>query len=112
MRLLLDECLDHRLRLHFGAHDCVSARYAGLAGFKNGRLLEVAEASGFDVLISADQEMLYQQNLRKRRISILVLCGSTNRLKDLQPLIPAALKSLAIIQPGEVMEVRCENELD
>lgn len=106
MRLLLDECLDHRLRLHFAGHDCVSARYAGLAGLKNGRLLDAAEAAGFDVLITADQEILHQQDLRKRRISILVLCGPTNRRKDLEPLIPTALKSLAIIQPGEVVEVR------
>lgn len=55
MRLLLDECLDHRLRLHFPGHDCVSAKYAGLAGLKNGWLLDAAEAAGFAVLITADQ---------------------------------------------------------
>lgn len=52
MRLLLDECLDHRLRLRFHEHDGVSAKYAGLAGLKNGRLLDAAEAAGFAVLIT------------------------------------------------------------
>lgn len=106
MRLLLDECLDHRLRLRFPEHDCVSAKFAGLAGLKNGSLLDAAEAAGFAVLITADQEILYQQDLRQRRISILVLCGATNRRADLERLIPAALRSLAAIKPGEVVEVR------
>lgn len=106
MRLLLDECIDHRLRLLFAGYDCVSAKYAGLAGLKNGRLLDAAEAGGFAVLIPADQEIFYQQDLRKRQISILVLCGRTNRRKDLERLIPAALNTLAVIQPGEVVEVR------
>lgn len=106
MRLLLDECLDHRLRLHFPGHDCVSAKYAGLAGLKNGRLLDAAESAGFAVLITADQEILHQQDLRKRQISILVLCGPTNRLADLERLIPAALSALTVIKPGEVVEAR------
>lgn len=106
MRLLLDECLDHRLRLHFPGHDCVSAKYAGLAGLKNGWLLDAAEAAGFAVLITADQEILYQQDLRKRGISILVLCGPTNRRADLERLVPAALRALTLIKPGEVVEVR------
>ncbi|HAX42994.1 MAG TPA: DUF5615 family PIN-like protein [Bryobacteraceae bacterium] len=106
MRLLLDECLDHRLRLHFAGHDCVSAKHAGLAGLKNGQLLDAAEAAGFDVLITADQEIPYQQDLRKRHISILVLCGRTNRRTDLEQLIPAALSALAVMKPGEVVEVR------
>jgi predicted nuclease of predicted toxin-antitoxin system len=106
MRLLLDECVDHRLRHFFTGHDCQSAQYAKLAGLKNGRLLEAAEAAGFRVLITADQEILYQQNLRDRRISILVLCGRTNRLTDLKLLIPAALRALEDVGPGQVVEVR------
>ena len=55
MRLLLDECIDERLRLLFPSHDCQTARFAGLAGLKNGRLLEAAEAGGFDVLITVSR---------------------------------------------------------
>ena len=53
MRLLIDECVDERLRLLFPGHECQTARFANLAGLKNGRLLEAAEAVGFDILISA-----------------------------------------------------------
>jgi hypothetical protein len=46
MKILVDECVDGRLRLLFPGHDCQTARFAGLAGLKNGRLLEAAEATG------------------------------------------------------------------
>jgi len=54
MKILIDECVDERLRLLFPGHDCHTARFTGLAGLKNGRLLEAAEAAGFDVLITVD----------------------------------------------------------
>ena len=52
MKLLVDECVDERLRLLFSGHDCQTSRFANLAGLKNGHLLEAAEAAGFDVLIT------------------------------------------------------------
>jgi hypothetical protein len=54
MRLLIDECIDERLRFLFPGYDCQTARFANLAGLKNGRLLEAAEAAGFEVLITVD----------------------------------------------------------
>jgi predicted nuclease of predicted toxin-antitoxin system len=94
MRLLLDECIDERLRLLFSGHECNSARYAGLAGLKNGELLLAAEAADFDVLVTVDQNIPDQQNLTSRRLSLLVLCAPTNRLHDLQRLVPIALGAL------------------
>jgi predicted nuclease of predicted toxin-antitoxin system len=78
MRLLLDECVDERLRLHFPGHDCQTAGFAGSAGLKNGQLLEAAEAAGFDVLITIDRNIPDQQNLAGRKISIIILQGQTN----------------------------------
>jgi predicted nuclease of predicted toxin-antitoxin system len=88
MRLLIDECVHERLRLLFSHHDCQTARFANLAGLKNGRLLQAAEDAGFDVLITVDQSIPDQQNLTGRRISLVILCGPTNRLRDLEPLVP------------------------
>lgn len=105
MRILLDECVDQRLRLLFPGHDCQTAGYAKLAGLKNGVLLAAAESAGFEVMITADQEIPYQQNLKLRRISILVLCAATNRLADLEMLIPDALQVLERIGVGEVIRV-------
>jgi hypothetical protein len=56
MRVLIDECIDERLRHEFPGYNCQTARYAKLAGLKNGRLLSAAEAAGFDVIITVDQE--------------------------------------------------------
>jgi hypothetical protein len=63
MRLLIDECIDQRIRLLFPDYECQTASYANLAGLKNGRLLEAAEAAGFDVLVTVDQNIPDQQNL-------------------------------------------------
>jgi hypothetical protein len=106
MRLLLDECVDERLRHMFVDHECQTARYAGFAGLKNGALLSAAEGAGFDVLVTVDQNMPDQQTLTNRRISVLILCGRTNRLSDLRPLVPVALETLMSMQPGQVATVR------
>ena len=89
MKLLIDECIDERLRLSFPEHDCRTVRFAGLAGLKNGQLLDAAEAAGFDVLITVDQNIPSQRNLTGRTLSLLILCAATNRLRDLQPLVTA-----------------------
>jgi predicted nuclease of predicted toxin-antitoxin system len=106
MRLLIDECIDQRMRFLFPDHDCQTAGFANLAGLKNGRLLDAAEAAGFDVLITVDQSIPDQQNLSGRRISILILCAMTNRLRELAPIAPSACRALALIAPGQVVRVR------
>jgi hypothetical protein len=106
MKLLLDECVDERLRLLFPGHDCQTARFAKLAGLENGSLLEATEAAGFDVLITVDQNIPDQQNLNGRRLSILILRGPTNRLRDLAPLVPAAISALTSIGHGRVVRIQ------
>jgi hypothetical protein len=105
MRILLDECVDQRLRFLFAGHDCQTAGYTKLAGLKNGILVAAAEAAGFEVMITTDREIPYQQNLAVRRIAIIILCAPTNRLADLTRLVPAALQALDSIEPGQVMRI-------
>jgi predicted nuclease of predicted toxin-antitoxin system len=106
MRLLIDECIDERLRLLFPGHEVETARYANLAGLKNGRLLDAAEEAGFDVLITADQNIPDQQNLSGRKIALVILCGPTNRLRDLALLVPAAVSAIASIGRGDTVSIR------
>ena len=106
MRLLIDECIDERFRLLFPGYDCETARFANLAGLKNGDLLEAAEAAAFDVLITVDQSIPDQQNMGRRNIALLVLCAPTNRLRDLKVLVPTALAALRVIKPGEVVRIQ------
>jgi len=105
MRLLIDECIDVRVRHLFPGHDCQTARYARLTGLKNGDLLSAAEAAGFDVLVTTDQSIPYQQNLSSRTMAVLIICAPTNRLRDLQEVIPAALAALGSIRPGELVRI-------
>ncbi|MDX2152566.1 MAG: hypothetical protein SFV54_17635 [Bryobacteraceae bacterium] len=105
MRLLIDECVDQRLRLPFAGHECQTVGYAGLSGVKNGILLDAAEAAGFEVIITTDQEIPFQQSVANRRIAVLILCARTNRLADLEGLVPAACAALAEIKPGTVVRI-------
>ena len=104
MRILIDECIDERMRHDFSIHhDCQTARFAKLAGFKNGELLTAAESAGFDTIITIDQSIPFQQNLSGRATAVLILRAPTNRLADLRKIVPAALVALGTIQPGEVV---------
>jgi len=105
MRLLLDECVNQRLRNYLPGHDCVSAEYAGFAGFKNGELLDAAESAGFDVLLTVDRGLEYEQNLTGRKIAIIVFRTKSIAIKDLLPLVPACLAHLDSIQPGQVLTI-------
>ena len=105
VKLSIDGCIDERLRLSFSDHDCSSARFAGFAGLKNGSLLAAAEAAGFEVLITVDQNIPNQQNLTERRLSILVLRAKTNRLRDLKELVALAKEALKSIGQGNVVVI-------
>lgn len=106
MKILLDECVDQKLRLCFPNHEFQTAAYAKLAGLKNGVLLAAAESAAFEVLITTGQEIPYQQNLSGLRISITILCANTNRLADLKHLVPAILGSLDSLAPGQVIRLK------
>jgi hypothetical protein len=64
------------------------------------------QAASFDILITVDQNIPDQQNLAGRRISLVILCGPTNRLRDLELLVPAAISALDSIGPGDVVRIR------
>ena len=76
MLVLLDENIPHRLRLLIPGHEVRTVDFQGWKTLSNGALLNAAEQAGFDVLVTADQGIRYQQNLEGRKIAIVVL--STN----------------------------------
>jgi len=76
----------------------------GWQGTKNGELLRLA-AGNFDVFVTADQNLQYQQNLTGMEIGIVVLVAVTTRLNDPLPLVPAALRAIEAVRPGEVVRV-------
>lgn len=76
---------------------------------ENGELLALM-AGEFDVFITADQNLTYQQNLGEQSIAFLVLVAPTNKLESLIPLVPMALEKLETIQPGDVVIVSLTEE--
>ncbi|SRR6266403_3861034 len=74
MRVLIDECIDERLRNSFPTHECHTARFAAFAGLRNGELLGAAESGQYHVLVTVDQGLEYEQNLTGRRLAII--CSS------------------------------------
>lgn len=106
MRLLLDECVPRKLKFLFvkAGHRCTTAQEADLSSKTNGELLDLAELS-FDVLITIDKNIQYQQTIANRRIAVLILRARSNDLSDIVPVVPYALKALATIEPGQFVEV-------
>ncbi|HEX4137464.1 MAG TPA: hypothetical protein VHY84_22835 [Bryobacteraceae bacterium] len=105
MRVLLDECIDEGLRHSFMRHDCQTCRYAGLKGLTNGRLLDEAEQAGFELLVTVDQNIPYQQSFRDRAISLMVLQPRTTNLDDLLILMPDVIHALESLKPGDVVRI-------
>ena len=105
MRILIDECIDERFRNSLPEHDCQTARYAGLAGLKNGELLIAAETAKFDIFLTVDQGIEYQQNLTGRNIAIIIFRTKSNRLKDLLSHVPACRAYIESIQPGQIVRI-------
>jgi len=106
MRVLIDECLPAELRdlLAEFSYECETVRGAGLGSKKNGELLTLAEGS-WDVLVTSDKSIRFQQNMAGRKIAVLMLRAKSTRIADLIPLIPACAEALELIRPGEVREV-------
>jgi hypothetical protein len=99
VKLLLDECIDQRLAKDLEAHDVTTVPQMGWAGIKNGELLALAEKE-FDVFITVDRNLSFQQNLPKFNIAVLILHAPSNRLADLRPLTPKILSTLLTLKKG------------
>ena len=105
MRVLLDEQLPRQLAREIGGHDVSTVQQRGWAGLKNGELLRVGADAGFEVLITADRNMQFQQNLSQSRLGIIWLIAPSNALEDLLPLVPSLLATIPTASPGQLLRV-------
>jgi hypothetical protein len=102
-RILLDHCVPRPLRRHLPGFHIRTCHEEGWAMLRNGELLAAAEAAGFEVFITADQNLQYQQNLTARRIAVVEL--PTNWLPLMPALAPAIQQALTVIVPGSYVEI-------
>ena len=104
MRVLIDECLNWRICRALAGHHCTSAQKMGWAGLTNGDLLKQAEAQ-FDLLITGDRNLSFQQEMTSFNIAVVVLHPKTTKLDDTFELIPKVISLLPTLQPGDVVDV-------
>ena len=104
MKIFLDECIDWRLSRDVAGHDVKTARQMGWTTIKNGELLALA-AEQFDVFVTVDRNLAFQQNLGALTIAVIVLRAKSNRLNDLKPLVPRLLAAIATAKPNRIMFV-------
>ena len=106
MKVLIDECLPAGLKemLTTMGHACETVRLAGYGSKKNGELLSLAEGR-WDVLLTSDRRIKYQQKMTGRKVAIVVLCAKSNRMQDLLPLMPSCAQALLSVLPGQITEV-------
>jgi hypothetical protein len=77
----------------------------GWSGKRNGELLALMLGNGFEVFVTVDRNIPFQQNIAASRMAVLVLLAPSNRIVDRLPVIPAALPGLSALKPGDVLEV-------
>ena len=104
MKILLDECVDARLAREIAGHEVQTVPQMGWAGVKDRVLLGLAETA-FDVLVTTDSNLEFQQNLAKFTLAVVVLKAKTNRLADLKPLVPSLLNALPTAVRGKATHV-------
>ena len=107
MRVLLDECVDRRLAADIQGHDVKTVPEAGWAALKNGDLLSRARLE-FDVFVTTDRNLPFQQDLSRFSIAIIVLRARSNRVIDLRRLVPELLAGLPVARRGAVTWVAAQ----
>ena len=101
MKILLDECVDWRLLRDLPSHDAKTVRQMGWTETDNGALLTLAEQN-FDVLVTTDKNLSFQQDVGRFNIGVVVLRARSARLRHRRELVPALLKLLPDVKSGEV----------
>jgi hypothetical protein len=104
VRVFVDECVDWRLSRDIAGHEVKTARQMGWTTIKNGELLALA-ANTFDVFVTVDRNLSFQQNLPAFAIAVVVLRARSNRLADLQLLVPDLLAAIPAAKRGTVTYV-------
>ena len=104
MRILLDEDLPRRLGALLVGHEVTTVPRCGWSGVKNGKLLALA-ATKFDVFITMDKNLEFQQNMATLPVAVLVLEAVSNRIEHLAPLLPSVLKELNHLPPRTLRRV-------
>ncbi|MGA8514858.1 MAG: DUF5615 family PIN-like protein [Burkholderiaceae bacterium] len=107
MRILLDESIPRKLGFALPGHFVRTVQLMGWSGLVNGKLLAAA-AGEFDVLITGDRNMQYQQSANQLPMSVVVLIAPNNKLESFLPLVGRLLSTLAALQEPRFIQLEAE----
>jgi predicted nuclease of predicted toxin-antitoxin system len=105
VRVLLDEQLPRHLARELRGHDVSTVQQKGWAGLKNGELLRMAADAGFEVFVTADRNLEFQQNLSQTALGVILLVAPSNVLENLLPLVPGLLTAIPKSRSGRILRV-------
>ena len=88
MKILLDECVTKRLKSHLNEFEVYTIRELNLGGTKNGKLMSYCVENQFDILLTIDKNLMYQQNLDNYSVTIIVLNSETSKIEELLLFLP------------------------
>lgn len=103
MKILFDHGTPAPLRRHLPAHQVATAAENGWDSLTNGELLSRAEQEGYDLLVTTDQNMRYQQNLSRRQLAVIVLMSTAWPYSSLR--IEEIRAEIDGVKPGEFKEI-------
>ena len=109
MKILLDHCVPKPFKKELSEHEVSTAREMGWEALKNGELINQAQANGFDIIITVDQNVRFQQNLGGRKIAVCLLIARGITTDKLRPLVPAIAELLTAIKPGKLYQVKASD---
>jgi predicted nuclease of predicted toxin-antitoxin system len=98
MKILLDECVTKRLKAHLEEFEVFTVRELGLSGIKNGKLMAYCTENNFDILLTIDKNLMFQQNLDKYSVIIVVLNSITSKIDELITFLPSFKHQIILLQ--------------
>jgi len=105
VRVLIDECLNCRLGRALSGHFCTSVQRMGWSGIENGELLDKMQQERFDVFITGDRNLQFQQHLPATGVAVVVLRAGSTRLAETLPLMKEVLEQIESLGPGTVTTI-------
>ena len=103
--MLCDESVPRDVAAAVVGHDVATVQGRGWAGAKNGALLRAAREAGYEVLVTVDRNIEYQQNILASGVALVVIRTRSTRVSDLLPAVPALLEALPAVTAGTITHV-------
>lgn len=110
MKILFDEDTPYPLKRHLTGHAIKTVPQMGWAGIQNGKLLALIQGGGFEVFLTCDQNMEFQQSLSAQPFATVVFRVPNKKMETLLPLVPQLLTLLPMVRPGRVYHVEKSTE--